>query len=75
VSDSPPAPGVADLEEPLRDLLHLCEGLRVLCALGEDRGLTLADAGPLGTLAAQVAAELRQRFAHAVPRPLGDPAE
>jgi len=64
-----------DLEEPLRDLLHLCEGLRVLCALGEDRGLTLADAEPLATLAAQLAAELRQRFARAVPPSPGDPAE
>jgi hypothetical protein len=49
-----------DLEERLRDLLHVCEGLRALCSCGEQRGLTLADAVPLAMLAAQLAAELQR---------------
>lgn len=49
-----------DLEERLRDLLHVCEGLRALCSCGEQRGLTLADAVPLAMLAAQLVAELRR---------------
>ena len=67
-SEDPSAP--PDLEERLRDLLHLCEGLRALCACGEQRGLMLSDAEPVAMLAAQLAWELRRdvfRPAPAVP--------
>jgi hypothetical protein len=58
--DAEPAPA-PDLEEPLRNLVHLCEGVRVLCACGEQRGLTLTDAEPLAVLAALLAADLRRQ--------------
>ena len=51
------APESADREEPLRELTALCEGLRVACARGEARGLTLGDRESLATLGAQLAGE------------------
>jgi hypothetical protein len=50
----------ADLEERLRDLVFLCEALRVLCARGEEWGLTLADGEGVAVLAAQLAAEVQR---------------
>ena len=49
-----------DLEERLRDLRHICEGLRALCSCGEARGLTLSDAEPIAILTAQLAKELQR---------------
>lgn len=51
-----------DLEERLRDLLCLCEGLRAVCSCGQERGLTLSDAQPVAMLAAQLAKDLQRTF-------------
>jgi hypothetical protein len=60
-----------DQEEATRDLLHLCEALRVMCARGGAAGLELADAEPLATLAALLAADLARRAAEGVGPPCG----
>ena len=48
----------AELEEPLRDLIALCEALRALCAHGDSEDLHLADIEPVALLAVQVAKRL-----------------
>jgi urease gamma subunit len=60
MSDATAPVDEADLEERLRDLVLLCEAVRVLCARGEERGLTLADGEGVAVLAAQLAAEVQR---------------
>jgi len=57
-----------DVEEAARDLAHLCEALRVMCARGGAAGLELVDAEPVATLAALLAADLVRRVAERVGR-------
>ncbi len=51
----------ADLEEALRDLAALCEGLRAMCRHGEAGGVTLADLEPWAATAAYLAGALVHR--------------
>ena len=51
----------ADLEEALRDLAALCEGLRALCRHGEAGGVALVDLEPLAATAAYLTGGLVPR--------------
>ena len=55
-------PAVLDLEEPLRNLVALCEALRVLCAEGSLADLGLCDLQPVAEVAAACAARLLERW-------------
>lgn len=53
---------LADLEEPLRDLAALCEGMRALCRHGEATALGPLDLEPLAATAAHLAGQLARRI-------------
>ncbi len=53
---------LANLEEPLRDLAALCEGLRALCRHGEAAALAPLDLEPLAATAAHLAGQLVRRI-------------
>ena len=53
---------LADLEEPLRDLAALCEGMRALCRHGQAAALGPLDLEPLAATAAHLAKQLVRRI-------------
>ena len=53
---------LADLEEPLRDLAALCEGMRALYRHGEVAALAPPDLEPLAATAAHLAGQLVRRI-------------
>ena len=55
-------PMLADLEEPLRDLAALCEGMRALCRHGDAAALGLLDLEPFAATASQLAGQLVRRI-------------
>ena len=57
--------GEPELEERVRELLHVCEALRVVCDEGAALGLSLGEVEPL----AEVAAVLARWVAEGMLRP------
>lgn len=55
-------PALAGLEEPLRDLAALCEGMRALRRHGEAAALGPLDLEPLAATAAHLAGQLVRRI-------------